>query len=432
MAARSRTARYEQYDDVDDVTNQTNNNAEIRCPAATPRAPLPALAPRQESRRSLLTPDSSFAQQPPFNYQRQPSFAHSDPPLKRRNMFDFIATKWAKAFFLTTAVQAIICLAFEAYVFAEFESNVSQTKDNSENSSFYRSIPTFLTLFIFAFLYELVLVWDALRMKNTIQVIGICIANLAFLIYTAIQTDQIKLAIDSLSVIGAVNPAIGNITLWERCRPFLVAIPCVIGLGTIFMGFIAYKLYQEFAWDILKQIGADLRMKRRYLHYQIYIALLKFDFFFFLGFTVQFLVIVTGKTNVEFALTAAAIPITIAILLMAAFFTRHEIKIGMALSIVLYLCGLAWFFFKLVRIYQPGYKQNYTAVRKSLTAFAVLTILLIILTITNAFICMQNFGNGLKAYILRRDNAEKSNQYDVNSIGLSDVKPPLPSRMTID
>lgn len=324
-------------------------------------------------------------------------------------------------------------LTTHSYLFAQFESNVIQNKDNSQNNSFYRSIPTFLTLFIFAFLYELVLVWDALRMKNTIQVIGICVANLAFLIYTAIQTDQIHLAITSLAEIDAINPEVGSTGLMDRVRPFLIAIPCIIGFATVVMGLLAWKLYQEFAWDILAQIGADYRMKKRFLAYQIYIALLKFDFFFFLGFTVQFLVIVTGKTDVEFALTAAAIPITIAILLMAAYFTRHEIKIGMAISIVLYLCGLAWFFFKLVRIYESGFKQNYTAVQKSLTAFAVLTILLIILTIINAFVCMRNFGSGLKAHILRRNfGEEKPMQYGSNTIGLDQLKPTLPSRMTID
>ena len=164
---------------------------------------------------------------------------------------------------------------------------------------------------------------------------------------------------------------------------------------------------------------------------QIYIALLKFDFFFFLGFTVQFLVIVTNIKNSEFGLTAAAIPITIAILLLAAFFTRREIKLGMMFIIALYLCGLAYFFFKLVRIYQPGFRDNYIAVQRSLTAFAVLTILLIILTIINALICMHNFGSGLKAHILKKD-ADEEKHPDANSIGLSDVKPQLPSRMTID
>lgn len=73
---------------------------------------------------------------------------------------------------------------------------------------------------------------------------------------------------------------------------------------------------------------------------QIYIALLKFDFFFFLGFTVQFVVIVTETKTIEFALTLAAIPVTILILIMAAFWTRRESTVGMIIVIV---SGLPFF-----------------------------------------------------------------------------------------
>jgi len=140
---------------------------------------------------------------------------------------------------------------------------------------------------------------------------------------------------------------------------------------------------------------------------------------------------VTGTGDAELGLTSAAIPITIVILLLAALFTRREMKAGMILVVLLYFGGLAYFFFKLVRIYQPNYKDHYVAVQRSLTAFAVLTIILIILTIINAFVCMNNFGAGLKAHILKKDNDEEKHP-DANSIGLNDVKPQLPSRMTID
>jgi hypothetical protein len=98
--------------------------------------------------------------------------------------------------------------------------------------------------------------------------------------------------------------------------------------------------------------------------------------------------------------------------------------------IVLYLGGLSYFVFKLVRIYQPGHKEDYAAVRKSLTAFAVITILLIILTIANAIICMTNFGKGLKTHLMASKRVEE--KPDLNSISLSDVKPHQPSRMTIE
>merc|ERR1711964_722170 len=62
-----------------------------------------------------------------------------------------------------------------------------------------RTIPTFLTLYIFGFLYQLLLVWDALRMKNTIQVIGLVMYNVGLLIYGAVQISQIKDAVFQLS-----------------------------------------------------------------------------------------------------------------------------------------------------------------------------------------------------------------------------------------
>jgi hypothetical protein len=345
-------------------------------------------------------------------------------------LFAFMSSKWAAFFMAITAIQAVVCLCFEAYIFAKFQQSLlSSVPGDEEVQSQYKTIPTFLTLFIFGFLYELVVVWDALRMTNTIQIIGICLANLALVVYTAIQVDQISIALGVLTDHNSFRPGFSSQTVWEDVRAYLIAIPTIIGLVTVLMGFITFKLYQEFAWDILKNIGADYRMKKRFLHYQIYIALLKFDFFFFLGFIIQLVVIVTDTQDPEFALTIATVPITIAILILAAYFTRREMRVGMIAVIILYHGALAYFIFKLVRIYQPDWLSYYEAVQKSLTAFAVITILLIIMTIANGIICLTNFDKGLKAHILSRKKADESP--DHNSVSLADVKP-QPNRMTID
>lgn len=143
------------------------------------------------------------------------------------------------------------------------------------------------------------------------------------------------------------------------------------------------------------------------------------------------MVVVGGKTDPEKGLTSAAIPVTIAILLAAAWFTRQEWKWGMISVMVLYVGALAYFIFKLSRIYDATHKQFYAPVKKSLTTFAVLTIILIVLTIINAMVCMHNFGLGLKQHLLappQRDVDKDQASYSMNDVKTTQ----LPSRMTID
>lgn len=101
-------------------------------------------------------------------------------------------------------------------------------------------------------------------MKNTIQIIGLCICNIGLLIYGAVQIHQIENAVSVLAIMNEISPVV-----WAESQPFLIIIPCIVGLGTVLMIFVAWKLYDEFAWTIYKHISADLRMKRRYLTYQV-------------------------------------------------------------------------------------------------------------------------------------------------------------------
>lgn len=82
--------------------------------------------------------------------------------------------------------------------------------------------------------------------------------NVALLIYAAVQMDQIEKTGDPIAL-----------EVYHDTKPYLIAIPCILALGTVLMTFIARKLYDEFAWTIYKHISADLRMKRRYLTFQV-------------------------------------------------------------------------------------------------------------------------------------------------------------------
>lgn len=157
-------------------------------------------------------------------------------------------------------------LISSSYLFVQFQFSIV---DGKPAIPYTKTIPTYLTLFIFGFLYQVVLVWDSLRLKNTIQVIGLCIYNVGMLVYASIQLDQIRRVINYLIGQAYILPPTPEDDIWSEIKPFLLAVPIIIGFFTVVLAFIAWKLYDEFAWTIYKHISADLRMKRRFLTYQV-------------------------------------------------------------------------------------------------------------------------------------------------------------------
>lgn len=90
---------------------------------------------------------------------------------------------------------------------------------------------------------------------------------------------------------------------------------------------------------------------------------------------------------------------------------------------------MAYFLFKLVRMYAPTTFLEYLPARRSLTFFAIITLVLIVLTIVNACMCMHNFHKGLKPHINRKKGGKEAEK----TTELSNVAGgQVPARMMID
>jgi hypothetical protein len=136
-------------------------------------------------------------------------------------------------------------------------------EDNSKADGPMR-LQSFLGFYIFALLYELGLSYDALRRKNTIQLVGLCICNMGLLTYGFLQMQEIKDIISNL-----VTDKILSNRLQDFYHVEIILVPVILGVGTVCMVFFTWKLRAEFSWSIYKNISADLQMKRRYFTYQV-------------------------------------------------------------------------------------------------------------------------------------------------------------------
>lgn len=239
-------------------TNQRTN-------FAYSKSPLPPHSDRYVELEDFSTPSS-----PVLNAHHQ-----SSPAKKRRRLY-IPNTLWTRSFAITVILETILTVGIERYIY----QHVEETFANNSYSWVFISISdhlaqrgkqdgtlrlrAFLGLYIFALLYELVLSYDALRRKNTFQLVGLCICNFGLLTYGIIQISEVKGTITNI----VSDNTVGN-NVWEMYRIELVLVPVFLGVGTIVMMLVTWKLRAEFSWSIYKNISADLKMNRRYTTYQV-------------------------------------------------------------------------------------------------------------------------------------------------------------------
>jgi len=188
----------------------------------------------------------------------------------------FLSTKAQKAFIITIIVQALIVLGMVAVTYNIVHDHVDLRQTN------YKTLPCYLSLFALAEIFELLMAFDALRLRNIIQLIGIILFHLALVVFAALQVHETKIGLVTLSGCdGSVDfvHCDGPGTLYRKIEIYLIIAPCVIAASWFALLFVLRELYGEFGWAIFHVVGANPKMKTMYQYYQIMICLLKFDFF---------------------------------------------------------------------------------------------------------------------------------------------------------
>ncbi|KAF7966119.1 hypothetical protein HWV62_39982 [Athelia sp. TMB] len=327
-----------------------------------------------------------------------------------------LGTRAQRFFIGSIIVQGIIVLSDTELVWFALKVDEYVTF----NTSRYKTLPCYLALFALAEVFELIMAFDALRLRNIIQLVGIMIFHLSLIVMSALQIHQTRDALlDPKGCDDSTKPYVqcsGPGTLINKVQPFLIVVPIVLAAAWVLIAFWIRELYAEFGWAIFHVVGANPKAKSglydmpflsrtltqavhlaQYQFYQVMICLLKFDFFAFTGVTMQLLIVVLNKNSAEFGVTIAAIPCVLFALAFCGYALQREIKWLMTVSLVLMLAAMGYFVYKLVRFYEPytGRENPYETVRATLTVFTIAAFLLVFATFAIGLRCFADFDKGL-------------------------------------
>lgn len=157
------------------------------------------------------------------------------------------------------------------------------------------------------------------------------------IIYAIIQIGEVREALGTGQTAVISNIPISVLT---------TTIPIVVSVAEIAFIALGWKIYHEFGWKVYKFLGADRQIKRMYASYQIYECLVKFDVFFWAGFSVQFIWLVLQDSDWEYYVTCAALPLSIVLLVEGHLAARHENKWMMATFMSGCVGALIYFIYK--------------------------------------------------------------------------------------
>ncbi|KAG6832220.1 hypothetical protein H0H92_004185 [Tricholoma furcatifolium] len=320
--------------------------------------------------------NKSFSSKQSDDTSHEPHSAVSYPPLPAKDTET--ESIWQKIlpeslacrlYIVTVLIETTIDLVIEGDILLRLRAQSNQDQDENQMTS--RRMPVYLCIFALAQVF-----------------------NALFLVYAVIQIGEVREALsDATQGVGSVP-----ITVLTTIIPIVIAISEVayIGLG--------WKIYHEFGWKVYKFLGADRRIKKMYANYQVYECLVKFDVFFWVGFSVQFIWLVLQKSDWEYYVTCAALPLSVILLVEGHLAARHENKWMMAT----FMCGcigaMVYFVYKFIKVLMLKGTTQYQFVWKTLTVFSIIAVILLFLTMALSVIVLRNFGRGLKDALGRRNN----------------------------
>ncbi|KAJ3108982.1 hypothetical protein HDU97_009715 [Phlyctochytrium planicorne] len=342
---------------------------------------------------------------------------------------------WAKFALFWSLGQFIIVTAFQAIVLSKHVSEFNDIKDiqatavkGSKSFDYIqtlldqsRAITVYEGLFLAAQLFQLYLAFDAIISSSKIQLLSQTLFNLSIVGDSVLQFIQSKNLNNFPDSTESDRQLFLNAN-YVNHRGNVVEL-IVILLSVLFFAvwcFLSSRLYNIFGWSIFKELGADVGVRQRLKVYHIYVMLLKLDIFFFLGFILQYSILVywaNDNRSANFYAYTFGGPVLAVILLFIAYFSVvRESNVMMTINLVCLSGAVGFLISRMVDIWTTTDNKKYASSKTSLSVFTLLTLALSICTFVVAILNFRNFGKGLMTALSRTKNGSRG-QLEMDNMG---------------
>ncbi|KAF1940225.1 hypothetical protein EJ02DRAFT_406854 [Clathrospora elynae] len=299
----------------------------------------------------------------------------------------------------TAAAQAVCTTVLDLYVLLEYFAWINPVVYQVPRSYV---VPLNVGLFMLGNIYQAALAFDALRMKNNLQLYSICVLNISLFVFSVMRYFQIKDTAAELQLGQAGDPAVSttpftnrSIDYWGKVQGVLLGSSAFLGVCSLTSCVLVFFLQREFRWAIYRHISGSLEMLRRYLAYQVLLVLLRIEVYFFVGFVIIYGLIDVHYVQPEFTLTMALIPALVIQIAMTIIFTKSENILGAVGAIVLRLGEMAYLVSRIL-VLNGNSPLAQTLLKDEMLLFTSVALALGTLACLNAMLCVFNFNKGLK------------------------------------
>ncbi|KAJ5746936.1 uncharacterized protein N7511_008632 [Penicillium nucicola] len=325
--------------------------------------------------------------------------------------------------------QAVVTIALEIYILVSWQAWVTPTIVQVTVSMV---LPINLGILIFACLYEFFLVLDAIHHKNNILLFAICISNTCTFVYSVMQYQVMEENTMRLYKDRYGYPTLVDTTrnLWPLIKPAEIIVAIATGLGSLLLWPIVYFLHKEYSWAIYKVVHGSPKTRMRYLVFEIFLVLIKLNFYFLIGFIIQYVLIYVHVYGLEYTLTMLLLPTAFFSMLLGIYFVQKEQKLGLIAIIVCYLGVIAYLISRIVVLVSAN-----TVGKDMMFLFAFASLILTTATVICAIICMINFDRGFKSINKSKNDAAREWYYMQPTDHVPDhtrYSSRPPSRLTLD